>query len=116
MCVLSMSLPRHSALLRTLTLLLLVWVGLDVGAHGLFGSDFTPIPASGLTPRLSHDASGDAASAAPDHCFCHSISMPAVMPAPTVSLTSAGKLVLDLPPRGPSGTRHPLDRPPQLAA
>jgi hypothetical protein len=108
--------PRHSDLLRTLTLLLLVWVGFDIGAHGLFASDFTPIATIGSSLRLSHGDGGDAAPAAPDHCFCHGISVPAAMPTPTASLTSAGRLVLDLSLRGPSRTSHPLDRPPQLAA
>jgi hypothetical protein len=104
---------RHSSLLRALTLLLLLWVGFDIGAHGLFASDFAPIVESGWSVHLSDGGNG---AAAPDHCFCHGISVAAGMPSMIVSLTPAGTLVLYLAPQVPLGDHHPLDRPPQPAA
>ena len=108
--------PRHSALIRTLTVLSLLWVGFDIGAHGLLASDFKPIATSGSSTRPSLDESGRTAPVAPDHCFCHSLSIGAVLAAATAGLTPAGTLVLDLSPQVPRSNSHPLDRPPQPTA
>jgi hypothetical protein len=107
---------RHSALIRILTFVLLLWVALDVGAHGLFASDFAPIASSNTSLRLCLDDSGATAPVTPDHCFCHGISMGAVVPTPIAGLTPAGTLVLDLSCQVPGSDPHPLDRPPQLTA
>jgi hypothetical protein len=107
---------RHSALVRAFAVLCLVWVGFDIGAHGLFASDFTPIAPISASLHVRVDERGATAPGAPDHCFCHSVSMGAVRPAPTAGLTPAGALVLDLSPQVPRSDPHPLDRPPQLAA
>lgn len=104
---------RHSTLLRALTLFVLLWVAFDIGAHGLFASDFAPIVASGSSVRMSDNGSG---ATAPDHCFCHGISVAAGTPTMIVGLTPAGTLVLYLAPQVPLGDRHPLDRPPQPTA
>jgi hypothetical protein len=114
--VLLMVRPRHSALIRALTLLSLLWVGFDLGAHGLFPSDFTPIVTSGSSIRLSLDHGGASAPVAPDHCFCHGTWMGAVVTTPTTGLTPAGTLVPALSPQMPTSEPHPLDRPPQLTA
>jgi hypothetical protein len=107
---------RHDALIRTLTLLLLLWVGLDLGAHGLFASDFTPMATSGSSASLGVEDSGAGAHPAPDHCFCHGTSMGAVVPTPSAGLTPVGTVAVALSPQAPPGAPHPLDRPPQPAA
>jgi hypothetical protein len=106
----------HSAFLRTFTVLFLLWVGLDLGAHGLFASDFPPVAQGDGSVRLSLDESCGTGPVAPDHCFCHSLSIGAVVPACAGGLTPVGTLVLDLPPQLPPGDPHPFDRPPQLLA
>lgn len=111
-----MARPRHPASIRTLTLLLLLWVGFDLGAHGLFASDFTPFPTSASSSRLSVDETGAGAAVAPDHCFCHGVSMGAVVAAQIAGPSPAGTLVVDLSPQLASSDPHPLDRPPQFAA
>jgi hypothetical protein len=107
--------PRHSALIRTLTLLLLLWVGIDLGAHGLFASDFTPVATTGSCIRLCQNDGGATAPVAPDHCFCHGIYVGAVVPTPTAGL-APGTLVLARSPEVPPSDPHPLERPPQLTA
>jgi hypothetical protein len=104
---------RHPALIRTLTLGLLLWVGGDIGAHGLFASDFSPIVVSGSSVHPSDDGGR---ATVPDHCFCHSISMAAGTSTVIVGLTPSGTLVLYVSPQVPLGNRHPLDRPPQPIA
>ena len=111
-----MSRPRHSVPLRTLALLVLLWVGLDIGAHGLFASDFHPIASNPSRLCVSQDESGAAECAQPDHCFCHGLSTAAMMPMPTAGLTQVGAPVPDPPPQAPHSDPHPLDRPPQLVA
>jgi hypothetical protein len=111
-----MAWPRHSAPIRALTLLVLVWVGFDLGAHGFFASDFEPIAPGGSAIRVSVDDSRATTPPAPDHCFCHSISVGAVSPAPSSGLTPAGMFVLVLSPRVPRSHPHPFDRPPRFPA
>jgi hypothetical protein len=113
--VLFMARPRHYALIRTLTLFFLLWIGFDLGAHGLLASDFPPI-ASRASSRLRVDDGGAAAPDAPDHCFCHGISMGAVLPTLIAGLTPAATLVLIPSPQVPRRDPHPLDRPPKLTA
>ena len=108
--------PRHSAPLRTLALIVLLWVGFDIGAHGLFASDFPAIAQTESRVRLSQDEGAATPVAPTDHCFCHGLSIAAVMPAPTAGLAPAGTLALDPPPQVPHSARQPLDRPPQLVA
>jgi hypothetical protein len=107
---------RHAALLRTLTLFLLLWVGSDLGAHGFFASDFTPVPSSGSAFRLNPDDGGPTAPCDAGHCFCHSASMGAVVHTPPPGLTPAGAPALDPPPQVHRSDPQPLDRPPQLDA
>jgi hypothetical protein len=107
---------RHSALIRILALLVLIWVGFDLGAHGLFASDFAPMTTGGSSLRLNVDTCGATAPIAPDHCFCHGASMGAVGPAPAAGLTPAGTVVVALSLQGPLSGPHPLDRPPQRTA
>jgi hypothetical protein len=105
--------PQHSPLVRTLTLLVLLWVGADFGAHGFLASDFTPIATGGTSVRLSPDDNGVTAV---DHCFCHSVSMGEVVRRPTAVLTPTGRVAVVLSPRVPRADAHRIDRPPQLIA
>lgn len=107
---------RHAALIRTFTLFLLLLVGFDLGAHGLFASDFTPMATSSSSISLGVEDSGASTHPAPDHCFCHGTSMGAVVPAPSAGLTPVGTVAVYLSPQAPHGAPHPLDRPPQLTA
>jgi hypothetical protein len=111
-----MSRPRHSVLVRTLALLVLLWVGLDIGAHGLLASDFHPIASNPSRLCVSQDESGATECAPTDHCFCHSLSTAAMMPTPTAGLIQVGAPVLDPPRQVPLSHPHPLDRPPQFVA
>lgn len=111
-----MSRARHSVLLRTLALFVLLWVGGDIGAHGLVASDCPPIAGSASQPCVSQDQGGATECATTDHCFCHSLSTAATMPVPTADLIQVGASVLDPPRQVPLSHPQPLDRPPQLAA
>jgi hypothetical protein len=97
-------------------LFLLLWVGFDLGAHGLFASDFTPITLGGSSLCLSADDGSSTASVVSDHCFCHSTSMGAVVPARPASLMPVGAVAVDFSLQVPHGAPHPLDRPPQPTA
>lgn len=107
---------RHAALIRTFTLFLLLLVGFDLGAHGLFASDFTPMATSSSSISLGVEDSGASTHPAPDHCFCHGISMGAIVPAQTAGLAPTDTLVIALSPQVPPSDPTPLDRPPQLTA
>ncbi len=109
-----MTRPRHSSLIRLCTLLLLLWVGFDVGAHGFLTSDFDPMAASGSSARVG--LPGDAAPqpAAPEHCFCHGIFEGASVPALVEALMPTGGVVPAISSQVPRADGHPLDRPPQL--
>jgi hypothetical protein len=107
---------RHFALLRILASLVLLWVGFDLGAHGLFASDFTPMTTGGSSLRLNIDDGEATAPIATDHCFCRGASMGAVAPAPAAGLTPAGTVVVAPSFQVPLSDVHPLDRPPQLTA
>ncbi len=111
-----MSRPRHAAPLRLLALLVLLWVGFDIGAHGLVASDFPPIAGNSSQPCVGQDESGDAACAPTDHCFCHSLSTGAMMLMPAAGLVQVGTPVLDPPRQVPLSHPQPLDRPPQAVA
>jgi hypothetical protein len=111
-----MARTRRSALIRASALLCLLWVGSDLGAHGFFESDYTPIGPSGSSSRLGLDDSGAAAPLASAHCFCHSTSIGAVMPVPPAGLTLVGTVAADVSLQVPPGAPHALDRPPQPAA
>ncbi len=107
---------RHRAPIRIVALLLLLWVGFDIGAHGLLASDFTPVARNGSSVSLNSNDAGATTPLAPDHCFCHSLSMGAVLPALPVGLAPTGALVLSISSHAPRNDRHPLDHPPQLTA
>lgn len=115
---LRMVFPRQSALIRTLTFLLLLRVGLDLGAHGLFASDFEPIDPGNSAARLC--AADDAPCAAPcrshNHCICHGLSIGPVRPASLDVVSRPGQLVLARSQPIPHFDRYPLDRPPKHPA
>jgi NhaP-type Na+/H+ and K+/H+ antiporter len=111
-----MSRPRYSVPLRTLALLVLLWVGLDIGAHGLFASDFPPIAGNSFQLCVSQDDGGATECAPTDHCFCHSLSTAAMRLMQTAGLTQVGAPVLDPPRQVPHSHPHPVDRPPQPVA
>lgn len=108
--------PRHSAPIRAFALLFLLWVGFDFGVHGLFASDFAPMATSTSSTSVGVKEGGPSAQLAPDHCFCHGISVGAVMPARTADLALTGTLLIELSRQVPPSSPHPLDRPPQLSA
>ncbi len=110
-----MSSPSHSALIRGVTFLLLLWVGLDLGAHGLFASDFHPIPASAVSGGGATVEDG-ATSQSPDHCFCHSQSLGASLCLLVVRPERADVLLSVVPCQAPSSTAGPLYHPPQALA
>jgi hypothetical protein len=109
---------RHTPLIRTLSLLLLLRVGLDLGAHGLFASDFEAIDPGTSAARFC--AADDAPCAAPclshNHCICHGLSIGPVHPASLDVVSRPGQLVLALPQSNPHFDRYPLDRPPKHTA
>ncbi len=107
---------RHSSLVRALTLLLLIWAGLDLGAHSLFLSDLDPIEQGCASTHMTLADDGSAPSPTPDHCFCHSFSTGAVVSTSSATFTEVGGLAPRLLPRIPASDVSPLDRPPQLAA
>ena len=110
-----MSSPSHSALIRGVTFLLLLWVGLDLGAHGLFASDLHPISARGVSVGGATVEDG-ATSQSPDHCFCHSQSLGATLPAPVVRPEWTDLLVSVVPCQEPRSAARPLYHPPQILA
>ncbi len=106
---------RQSALIRLSTLLLLLWVGIDVGAHGFLASDFEPLPVPGASCSIDVPTTGTSFSHVQhDHCFCHGISVGAVLPALPATLAPTGLMVVPLSSRVPRADRNPLDHPPQL--
>ena len=108
---------RSHALIRTFTLLLLLWVGFDVGAHGILAADFGPIPPCGAATSVCGD-SGVTPESAPAHChcFCHAVSVGAVPPVRAEGLAAANAIVLAACTRVARNDRDPLDHPPQLNA
>jgi hypothetical protein len=107
---------RHSVLLRLITFVLLLRIGFDFGAHGLFVCDFTPLPVEASTSRLDTDDATSPEASSPDHCFCHALSVGAVAPVRVAVLTVAGAAVIPLPAGVHRTDRHPLDQPPRFAA
>jgi hypothetical protein len=111
-----MAAPRHSVPIRILALLLLLWVGVDIGAHGLLASDFAPLQLAGPSPRAHCGDTGVQTTPAPDHCFCHGVSLGAILPGLSVHLAAAGVVVPALASQVACGDDYPLDHPPQLVA
>ncbi len=108
---------RRAAAIRIVALFLLLWVGFDVGAHGLLASDFASLRESGSCTRLSNADGGAAAvSFTHDHCFCHGLSVGAVLPALAEGLAPAGGVLLPTSSHVPGSDGSPLDHPPQLRA
>ncbi len=107
---------RHGAVIRIVALFLLLWVGFDVGAHGLLASDFSSPGDSTSWTRLTTSESGATTQFTHDHCFCHSLSVGAMLPAPGATLTPAGVVVLPISSHAPGRDASPLDHPPQLRA
>lgn len=108
---------RHSVLLRILTLVLLLRIGFDFGAHGLFVCESASMPGGASAARLgSHDDGSLPTAAAPDHCFCHALSVGAVAPELVAVLTLVGSAVTPLPMAVHLADRHPLDQPPRHLA
>ncbi len=105
---------RNHRLIRALALLLLLWVGFDVGAHGLVAADFGPTPSCGCDTSVSGNSDGAAAPAPVEcHCFCHAVSVGAVLPALAGALAPASAIVLAPPTQVARGDRDPLYHPPQ---
>jgi hypothetical protein len=109
-----MARTRYSALIRAFALLFLLGVGFDFGVHDLVVSDFAPLATGGSSTSLGVEHGGSGLHFAPDHCFCHAVSMGAVVPARTVGLAPTDTLVIALSPQVPSSDSTPLDRPPEL--
>ncbi len=107
---------RGARVRRTLTLLLLLLAVADLGVHGLFASDYAPVATGSTSVRLTPDSRGPAGPSPTDHCFCHGLSVGAVVPASTAVPAQLGVLVLGPLPPLPRATPGPLDKPPQLAA
>ncbi len=107
---------RGSATVRQLALLLLLWVGFDVGLHGFAASDYATVASSTSITTIEARASGASAGGGFDHCFCHSLSVGAVTPLRAVFLAPIGEARTPTCPPPPHADRHPLDRPPRLAA
>ena len=110
-----MLLPRRSALVRGVTLVLLLWAVLDSGAHGLFASDLGPLapPAASARHSTLEQASGGQNS---DHCFCHSLSLGATVPAPVIRPDEAVAFTLSAGCESPHSASRPLFHPPQALA
>ena len=108
-----MSARSHSVPLRGVALVLLLWVGLDVGARGLFASDFQPIAASAASGGGCTVRTG-ASDPCPDHCFCHGQSLGAALALPAVRPERTDTLVLAGPCRTLRSTARPLYHPPQI--
>ena len=108
--------PRHSACIRAFTLLFLLWIGLDVGAHGFFASDRASLASGAAAFVACTDDAPASTGGAADHCFCHSLSVGAVAPAHVADLAVAGTSVAPLATFVPQADRHPLDLPPRFAA
>jgi hypothetical protein len=114
MTVVRLSAMRHSAPLRGAAFLLLLWVGMDLGAHGLFESDFRPFSPAGLS--VNGGTAGDAGdSRDADHCFCHSYSLGAVA-VPVASQPERTEILVsvvscDAPPSAGSPLYHPPQSP-----
>jgi hypothetical protein len=108
--------PRFSTFVRTLALLLLVWVGFDVGLHGFLVSDYAVIAAA--SPAVvDAAASGQAGQGdVVDHCFCHCPSIGALSAVRPACLGLVGIAEPLASPAVPHNERHPLDQPPRLAA
>jgi hypothetical protein len=105
---------RGSALIRTLAFLLLLEVCVDLGAHGLFASDHSPI-ATGCASSVgacSHDHC--TTGCAGDHqCICHGLSVGSLKPATLDAQAAPGDALVPLSEAIPHSDRHPLDRPPR---
>jgi hypothetical protein len=97
-------------------LLLLLWVGLDLGVHGLFPSDFHPIA---VTVRSADGAAVSGSAAADrshDHCFCRSVS-PVATPLPLAARRGpTGIFVSIVPSKVLFSAERPQDRPPKALA
>jgi hypothetical protein len=102
---------RRPALVRVVTLALLIWAVLDLGAHGLFASDFEPLAPPGLEAGTSNIEGGSAAHG-PHHCFCHSLSLGATLPAPVVRPEQTAVLVPSAACGSPQLVSRPLFHPP----
>jgi hypothetical protein len=110
-----MSSPSHSAPIRAAAVLLLLWVGIDLGAHGLSASDFHPVAASAST-GADCAVGGEARDQSPDHCFCHSQSLGATLSLLVVRTERADALVSVVSCQAPRSTAGPLYHPPQTLA
>ena len=111
-----MACSRHSVPVRVLALVVLLWVAVDVGAHGLLASDFAPLTVPGSAPHATSGHTDATTPPAPDHCFCHGVSLGAILPALAVQLVPAGLVAPALGSQVTCCDDFPLDHPPQLAA
>jgi hypothetical protein len=102
----------RALLVRWVAVVLLLWVGGDLGAHGMFASDFRPIASGQVTVTGSRYAS--TGEAGPDHCFCHSLSLTATLPPPGATLHPGAPASICGVAKPPTGSRPALERPPQF--
>jgi hypothetical protein len=109
-----MPVSHHSAVLRAVTLVLLLWAGLDLGAHGLFASDFQPFARSDTAGSLAIQDGTSVQS--PDHCFCHSLSLGATLPNPVTRPERTAAVPPSACSKSPRSTARPLFHPPQTLA
>ncbi len=107
---------RHSARIRIPALILLLWVGFDVGAHGLLASDFDPVTGPSASSGEPSVGSSARNSAIPDHCFCHGISTGIVV-APLAAALAPADTVIVAGCREPAAKDgRPLYHPPHPTA
>ncbi len=112
----SVSRSRRPAFIRTIATLCLLWACFDLGAHGFLASDQPPVTPLSSTARVGAASAPADTVPACTHCFCHTFSTGAVLPALDVALVAVGGLEAALPQHLRHGDPRSLDRPPQSAA
>ena len=108
-----MARARRSVLIRTLTVLILLRVGFDLGAHGLLASDFCPFPPTSATHCLDGDEGQASSCPAHDHCICHGYSTGAISVTVAEVAGDSASLLNAPADRVPDADRQPQDRPPR---
>ena len=106
----------HSAFIRILTCVFLLWIAIDFGAHGLLASDAPPLASASPSVSVGTEQGSPESCGSIDHCFCHSLSVGAVASVPVAELTPVGQTLAPLPTLNPQTDRHPLDLPPRFVA
>jgi hypothetical protein len=106
--------------LRVVTVLLLVWVAVDLAAIDTCALDVDQVPASAHASVSTLDPHGASAHARvvlhPDHCFCHGLSTGADTSAALIDPFFTGGAVPDSPSGHLLQAASALYHPPQLPA